>query len=84
MHKYPAATALSIALNITMLAPAFSSSFCPADGPVGRIYCRCSRQCWIDWVHDYAVAPGGTWLALQKKVQSCEAKCVNAAEAARR
>jgi hypothetical protein len=39
----------------------------------------------IDFGHDYAVAPGGTdWLARQKKVYACEAKCVNAAEGARR
>jgi hypothetical protein len=40
MHKYAAVTALVIALNIAMLAPAVSSNFCPADGPVGAATAR--------------------------------------------
>jgi hypothetical protein len=84
MHKYAAATALAITLSITMLAPAVSSNFCPADGPVGYIYCLCARQCGIDSVRDYAVAAAGARLALERKYQACSAKCVNASEATRR
>jgi hypothetical protein len=37
MHKYAAATALTIALNIAMIGSAVSTPFCSADGPVGRL-----------------------------------------------
>jgi hypothetical protein len=85
MHKYAAATALVIALNITMLAPAVSWPYVSCSGDfIGRIYCRCARQCVKDSMHDYAVAAAGTSLAREKKGQACASKCVNAAEAARR
>jgi hypothetical protein len=82
MRKYAAATALAIALTITMLTPAVSASFfCPAyRGFMGR----CTCQCWNDWSHDHAVAPAGSLLALEKKRQACLSKCVNTFEASRR
>jgi hypothetical protein len=78
MRKYAAATALVIALNITMLTPAVSAGLCPADGPVGRTYCRCLNQCWVDAIRRYAVGID------DKKYQACLSTCVSAAEAARR
>jgi hypothetical protein len=88
MHKYAAPTALAIAL-ITMLALAVLASltaanaangFC-SNGPVGRIYCPCFRQCQRDAVHDHA--PLST-IFDDKKYRTCLSKCVNAAEATRR
>jgi hypothetical protein len=44
-------------------------------------YCIC--QCRKEALHDYAVAPAGAPLALDKKYQACRSKCVNAFEASR-
>ena len=88
MHKYATATALPIALNITMLALAVSASLTPANarsivcgnyGAAG-IYCHCSKQCVRDAIRDHAPV---SRMFDDKKYQACEAKCVNAAEAAR-
>jgi hypothetical protein len=79
MRKYAAATALVMALTITMLTPAVSAHYlCPGGNG------RCTCQCRNDWDHDYNVAPAGSLLALEKKLQACLSKCVNAFEAARR
>jgi hypothetical protein len=79
MHKYAAAIALVIALSVTMLTPAVSAHYlCPGGNG------RCTCECWNDWSHDYAVAPAGSLLALEKKRQACLSKCANAFEAARR
>jgi hypothetical protein len=42
MHKYAAATALAVALSITMLTPAVSAS----NGHCYGRNCRCSYQCF--------------------------------------
>jgi hypothetical protein len=46
MNKYPAATALTIALNITVLTAAVSASthYC---GP-GTLLCACQFQCAVE------------------------------------
>jgi hypothetical protein len=81
MHKYAAATALVIALNITMLTPAVSaSSYC--SSPVIRgSYGRCACQCWLNatrrQVYSFTRMD-------DKKYQACISTCVNAVEAARR
>jgi hypothetical protein len=96
MRKYAAATALVIALNITMLTPAVSAGCAPLNGRSEALlsaarkgisvplalesYCFC--QCGRDVVRRYAVAPAGTLLALEKERQACLSKCVNAFEAA--
>jgi hypothetical protein len=93
MHKYAAVTALTITLNITMLALAVSASLTPAnayqklcgnEGPVGRIECPCARQCEIDarrrGFFDIYHANAGE----VKKYQACLSTCVNKADAARR
>jgi hypothetical protein len=68
MHNYAAATALVIAVNITMLTPAVSA-FCPGDGPIGRTYCRCSNQCYG---RDFK--PGTAWFMAEylAKVRRCK------------
>jgi hypothetical protein len=45
-------------------------------------YCLC--LCRKELIHDQAVAPAGSFLALAKKSGVCAAKCVNAFEASRR
>jgi hypothetical protein len=88
MHKYPALTALAIALNIMMLAPAVSASLTPTSA---------ERWCGNS---DTAVAHRNgisvplalesncickcKGLAVEKEKQACLSKCVNAFEAARR
>jgi hypothetical protein len=82
MHKHTAVTALAIALNITMLAPAVSaSSYCSSPLIRGN-YNRCGCQCWLDAVRR------PVWnfhLRMDdKKWQACISACVNAVEASRR
>jgi hypothetical protein len=79
MHKYAAATALVIALNITVLTPAVSASthYCQ-----GTVDCACAVQCdtklWNTaklWDHTSAVES-------KPLRDACVAKCVKATEAA--
>jgi hypothetical protein len=72
---------LALALSAS-LTPANARGGCPADGPVGRIYCHCSRQCTV---HNPSVATTPVYRPFydDPKWQVCQAKCVNAAEAAR-
>jgi hypothetical protein len=95
MHKYAAVTALAIAL-ITTLALAVSASLTPANAGAiwcgGRYFhsggswpiCLCLGRCRVDAGHDNAIAAAGARPAIETKRQACEAKCVNASEAARR
>jgi hypothetical protein len=81
MHKHPAATALAIALNITMLTPVVSASthYC---GP-GTLLCACQFQCAIElWNTEklWDRANRHSW----PLTRACIDKCVAAKEAARR
>jgi hypothetical protein len=78
-----------------MLALALSASLTPANAEViscGARYfhfggswptCLCLKPCGIDARYDRAHAAAGARPAIEKKRQACEAKCVNASEAAR-
>jgi hypothetical protein len=96
MHKYVALAALVIALNIIMLTLSVSASLTPANAAAiscgGRYFhsggswpiCLCLGRCRVDAGHDYAIAVAGARPAIETKRQACEAKCVNASEAAQR
>jgi hypothetical protein len=58
--------------------PVSSRGFCGNYGVAG-IYCHCIRQCDRDARHEPLLTRFD-----DKKYQACEAKCVNASEAARR
>jgi hypothetical protein len=80
MQKYAAATALVIALNITMFTPAVSGTpYCYA----GTLSCACSFKCAVEhwntekmWDSDHR--HGGL------STQTCIAKCMAAKTAAQR
>jgi hypothetical protein len=87
MHKYAAATALVIALNITMLTPAVSACWTKMDGS-GGFLCHCTYQCWggkpstpLGIVMRSAMLqrckPGAfcDLMVIPPDIQACQAKC---------